>query len=69
VKNKYHDVRFPVPLRQVVAELGVGGANPNEMFTAMVAVNQLRGLGLRPESASGDGPRSRPVRRNPAVPA
>ncbi|MEU0375450.1 MBL fold metallo-hydrolase [Streptomyces sp. NPDC006283] len=49
-----------------IAELGVGGANPNAMFTAMMAVNQLRELGLRPESGGVDAPWSRPTLVNPA---
>ena len=49
-----------------VAELEVGGANPNVMFTGMMAVNQLREIGLRPQS-SGMGARwSRPATVNPA---
>ncbi|MEU5538435.1 MBL fold metallo-hydrolase [Streptomyces sp. NPDC020362] len=48
-----------------IAELGVGGANPNAMFTAMMAVNQLRELGLRPEPGSVDAPWSRPTLQNP----
>lgn len=48
------------------ANLGGGGANPNAMFTAMMAVNQLRELGLRPESDGVDAPWSRPLLRNPA---
>ncbi|WP_051837861.1 MBL fold metallo-hydrolase [Streptomyces sp. NRRL F-2580] len=48
------------------AELGGGGANPNAMFTAMSAVNQLHELGLRPESDGIDAPWSRPALRNPA---
>ncbi|MFE3554858.1 hypothetical protein ACFXKW_08315 [Streptomyces sp. NPDC059193] len=35
------------------------------MFTAMMAVNQLRELGLRPESADPGAPWSRPALRNP----
>ncbi|MER6320348.1 MBL fold metallo-hydrolase [Streptomyces sp. NPDC001581] len=47
------------------AELGGGGANPNAMFAAMSAVNQLRELGLRPESDGIDALWSRPALRNP----
>ncbi|MGW7100638.1 MBL fold metallo-hydrolase [Streptomyces sp. NPDC054838] len=50
------------------AELGVGGANPNAMFTAMTAVNQLRELGLRPRPGDADAPWSRPPLHNPAAP-
>jgi glyoxylase-like metal-dependent hydrolase (beta-lactamase superfamily II) len=34
-----------------LAQLGVGGANPNPLFTAMMALNTLRELGLRPGSS------------------
>ncbi|UXY33135.1 MBL fold metallo-hydrolase [Streptomyces sp. HUAS TT20] len=50
---------------ETIPDLGCGGANPNAMFTAMMAVNQLRELGLQPESASADAPWSRPTLRNP----
>ncbi|WP_051969177.1 MBL fold metallo-hydrolase [Kitasatospora azatica] len=57
---------FATGYAKAFAELEVGGANPNAMFTAMVAVNQLRELGLRPESPTADdGPWSRPALRNP----
>ncbi|WP_404962301.1 hypothetical protein [Streptomyces sp. 147326] len=49
-----------------LAELGVGGANPNAMFTAVMAVNQLRELGLRPQSDDVDALWARPMLRNPA---
>lgn len=47
--------------------LGVGGANPNPIFTGMMASNQLREIGLRPESGGVDAPWSRPSLDNPAV--
>ncbi|WP_328738391.1 MBL fold metallo-hydrolase [Streptomyces erythrochromogenes] len=56
---------------QAVAELGVGGANPNPMFTAMMALNELGELGLRPEPAAvadADAPWSRPALRDPDPP-
>ncbi|WP_314247428.1 hypothetical protein [Streptomyces sp. DSM 40907] len=57
---------FTTRYAQAIAELGVGGANPNEMFTAMMALNQLAELGLRPEPADdADAPWSRPALRNP----
>ncbi|WKD36768.1 MBL fold metallo-hydrolase [Streptomyces xanthophaeus] len=62
---------FTTRFAQVIAELGSGGANPNEMFTAMMALNQLRELGLRPEpagDADADAPWSRPALRNPTQP-
>lgn len=46
--------------REAVAALGVGGANPNDMFTAMMAVNQLREVGLRPTGTGMDPTWSRP---------
>ncbi|MFF1778721.1 MBL fold metallo-hydrolase [Streptomyces virginiae] len=52
---------------EAVTALGGGGANPNAMFFAMMAVNQLRELGLRPESADPDAPWSRPPLRNPTA--
>ncbi|MER6997686.1 MBL fold metallo-hydrolase [Streptomyces sp. NPDC000410] len=57
---------FTTRYGETAAELGVGGANPNAMFTAMMAVNQLRELGLRPESGVVDAPWSRPTLHNPA---
>ncbi|MCX4547117.1 MBL fold metallo-hydrolase [Streptomyces sp. NBC_01565] len=57
---------FNTRYAQTVAELGVSGANPNAMFTAMMAVNQLRELGLRPVSDGADAPWSRPTLHNPA---
>ncbi|MFD8981308.1 MBL fold metallo-hydrolase [Streptomyces sp. NPDC059564] len=56
---------FTARYAEAVAGLGVGGANPNAMFTAMMAVNQLRELGLRPESAEPDAPWSRPALHDP----
>jgi hypothetical protein len=50
-----------------LVELGVGGANPNPMFTGMMASNQLREIGLWPESGGVDAPWSRPSLDNPAV--
>lgn len=46
---------------ETAAELGVGGANPSALFTAMMSVNQLRELGLRPESGDIDAPWCRPA--------
>ncbi|MFD9103632.1 MBL fold metallo-hydrolase [Streptomyces virginiae] len=47
---------------QAVADGGVGGANPNPMFTAMMALNELGELGLRPEPGEdADTPWSRPA--------
>ncbi|MFE7135536.1 MBL fold metallo-hydrolase [Streptomyces sp. NPDC057638] len=40
---------FTARFAAAVADLGIGGANPNAVFTAMMAVNELRELGLRPE--------------------
>ncbi|MEU9233664.1 MBL fold metallo-hydrolase [Streptomyces subrutilus] len=52
---------FTTRYTQAMAGLGVGGANPSPMFLAMMAVNQLRELGLRPESGGADAPWSRPA--------
>ncbi|MFE6834827.1 MBL fold metallo-hydrolase [Streptomyces sp. NPDC057705] len=57
---------FTTRYAESLAELEVGGANPNAMFTAMMAVNQLRELGLRPQSGDVDAPWSRPPLQNPA---
>lgn len=57
---------FTTRYAEAVAELGASGVNPNAMFTAMTAVNQLRELGLRPESGGVDAPWSRPTLQNPA---
>lgn len=56
---------FTTRYAEAIAELGVGGANPNAMFTAMMALNQLHELGLRPESGDVDAPWSRPALENP----
>lgn len=39
-----------------MARLNIGGANPNPLFTAMAAANQLRELGLQPNPAAPDAP-------------
>lgn len=57
---------FSARYAKSVAELGVTGANPNAMFIAMMAVNQLHEIGLRPESEDTDAPWSRPALDNPA---
>lgn len=60
---------FTSSYARAIAGLGAGGANPNEMFTAMMALNQLRELGFRPEpGGDADAPWSRPALRNPAPP-
>ncbi|MFI5760369.1 MBL fold metallo-hydrolase [Streptomyces sp. NPDC051563] len=56
---------FAARYAQVMAGAGGGGANPSAPFTAMSAVNQLRELGLRPESGAVDAPWSRPALRDP----
>lgn len=55
---------FAAGYGRAMADLGVGGANPNALFTAMSAVNQLRELGLRPESGAAGAPWSRPPSRS-----
>ncbi|GAA1850118.1 hypothetical protein GCM10009836_32360 [Pseudonocardia ailaonensis] len=57
---------FAAGYARTVAELGVGGANPNAMFTGMMAANQLGEIGLRPTSHGVDAPWSRPALTNPA---
>ncbi|MFD2122995.1 hypothetical protein ACFSNO_31805 [Streptomyces cirratus] len=57
---------FTTRYADAFAELGVTGANPNALFAAMMAVNQLRELGLRPQSDGVDAPWSRPSTANPA---
>jgi glyoxylase-like metal-dependent hydrolase (beta-lactamase superfamily II) len=39
-----------------VERLGIGGANPNPMFTGMMAVNTLRGFGLTPSGSTWHRP-------------
>ncbi|MGW7381477.1 MBL fold metallo-hydrolase [Streptomyces sp. NPDC054794] len=56
---------FTARYAETITDPGVGGANPNAMFTAMMAVNQLSELGLRPESGAVDAPWSRPTLHNP----
>ncbi|ODU28459.1 MAG: hypothetical protein ABT15_30945 [Pseudonocardia sp. SCN 73-27] len=48
-----------------MVEEGGGEATPDAMFTAM-STNQLREIGLRPESGASDAPWSRPALDNPA---
>ncbi|MGW6690902.1 MBL fold metallo-hydrolase [Streptomyces sp. NPDC054961] len=57
---------FTTRFLEAVTGLGVGGAHPNAMFTAMMAVNQLRELGLRPQSGDIDASWSLPALENPA---
>ncbi|WP_181784029.1 MBL fold metallo-hydrolase [Pseudonocardia pini] len=57
---------FTTRYADTVAELGIGGANPNAMFTGMMAVNTLREIGLRPQSTKADAEWSRPALTNPA---
>jgi hypothetical protein len=59
--------RFRRRYADALVEIGVGGANPNPIFTGMMAANQLREIGLRPESGGVDAPWSRPSLDNPAV--
>ncbi|MET9692594.1 MBL fold metallo-hydrolase [Streptomyces sp. NPDC006514] len=56
---------FTARYMEAAADLGLSGANPNAMFNAMMAVNQLRELGLRPETDGADAPWSRPTLHNP----
>ncbi|WP_328764836.1 MBL fold metallo-hydrolase [Streptomyces sp. NBC_00272] len=55
---------FNTGYAEAFTDLGGGGANPNAMFAAMMAVNQLRELGLRPETDAVDAPWSRPTLQN-----
>jgi glyoxylase-like metal-dependent hydrolase (beta-lactamase superfamily II) len=57
---------FAATYARGVAELGVGGANPNPMFTGMMAVNQLAEIGLRPDGTAIGASWSRPALVNPA---
>jgi glyoxylase-like metal-dependent hydrolase (beta-lactamase superfamily II) len=57
---------FAARYADAVAELGVAGANPNAMFTGMMATNQMGEIGLRPGSAGMGEPWSRPTLDNPA---
>ena len=57
---------FAAEYARGVAKLGVGGANPNPMFTGMMAVNQLAEIGLRPDGTAVGGSWSRPALENPA---
>jgi hypothetical protein len=51
---------------RAVADLGVGGANPNPTFTGFMALNQLAEIGLRPRSSGVDAPWARPALVDPA---
>ncbi len=57
---------FTTRYAEAVAALSVGGANPNEMFAGLMAINQLREIGLRPEDSGADQPWSRAALENPA---
>ncbi|MEU6300269.1 MBL fold metallo-hydrolase [Streptomyces erythrochromogenes] len=60
---------FTARYARALAELGVGGANPDPMFTAMMALNELDELGLRPQPADDpDAPWSRPPLHTPVPP-
>ncbi|MFE0578471.1 MBL fold metallo-hydrolase [Streptomyces sp. NPDC058874] len=62
---------FTTRYARAIAERRVGGANPNPVFTAMMALNALGELGLRPDSgadAGADAPWSRPYRPIPPRP-
>ncbi|MFE2166581.1 MBL fold metallo-hydrolase [Streptomyces sp. NPDC059447] len=56
---------FTARYAEAAADLGLSGANPSAMFNAMMAVNQLRELGLRPETDGPDAPWSRPTLQTP----
>ncbi|MFB6616217.1 hypothetical protein ACIGFK_04230 [Streptomyces sp. NPDC085524] len=58
---------FTTRCTEAGAGLRLSEANPNPMFNAMMAVNQLRELGLRPESDAADAPWSRPALQNPVA--
>jgi len=45
---------FAARFAEAAAELTSGGANPNPIFTGMMAVNQLGELGLRPDGKHED---------------
>ncbi len=49
--------------------LGVGGANPNPTFTAMMALNHLTEIGLVRMHDRSDSDWQRPVLQNPATPS
>ena len=56
---------FAARFAAAVAELTSGGANPNPIFTGMMAVNQLGELGLRPDGKHEDAAWSRPALVDP----
>ncbi|MGE7384025.1 MBL fold metallo-hydrolase [Streptomyces sp. NPDC004126] len=58
-----HPDAFVAGVAEAATALGVTGANPNPLFTAMMAVNLLHDLGLRPGSATPAAPWSRPGAR------
>ena len=58
-----HD--FAAHFAETAAELTSGGANPNPIFTGMMAVNQLGELGLRPDGEQEDAAWSRPALVDP----
>jgi glyoxylase-like metal-dependent hydrolase (beta-lactamase superfamily II) len=58
---------FTAGYARTVADLAIGGANPNAMFTGMMASNQLGEIGLRPQGTGADAPWSRPALTNPAT--
>jgi len=56
---------FAARFAEAAAELTSGGANPNPIFTGMMAVNQLGELGLRPDGKHEDATWSRPALVDP----
>jgi glyoxylase-like metal-dependent hydrolase (beta-lactamase superfamily II) len=57
---------FVCEYSRAVADLGVGGANPNPTFTGFMGINQLAEIGLRPQSSGADAPWARPALVDPA---
>ena len=54
---------FLAPFARDVATLAIGGANPNPIFTAMMAARTLRTLGFQPGQTAGLYTRGAPTHR------
>ena len=67
-QDAVHPKTFLVDYTAGMTKLDVGGANPNPMFTAMMALNQLAEIGLNPLNAP-DSSWQRTDLVTPAVPA
>lgn len=67
-QDPVHPKEFLTGYTAGMDRLAVGGANPNPMFTAMMALHQLEEIGLSKAAERADSDWRRPDLVNPAVP-